>query len=98
MNKNDRKFYTIGEVSNLLSISQNTIRYIEKKVSFLKPKKIKGKRYYSGKEVEILKLILHYWKEEGIPLETIEKLYPEEKLILLIKKELLEILNLLKSR
>ena len=98
MNENDRKFYTIGEVSNLLGISQNTIRYIEKKLSFLKPKKIKGKRYYTQKELKLLRLISHYWKEKGIPLEIIEKLYPEEKLILLIKKELLEILNLLKSR
>jgi DNA-binding transcriptional MerR regulator len=50
----ENKYYTIAEISDLLSISQSNLRYLEKSLHNLKVKKIRGRRYYSIKNLEIL--------------------------------------------
>lgn len=51
----NNKYYTIAEIANLLGISQPNLRYIEKNLHNLKVKKIRGRRYYSEKNIEIIK-------------------------------------------
>lgn len=55
--KEDKK-YTIGEVSELLSVKEHTIRFWEKEFPLLKPdKNEKGRRLYALEDVKLLKKI-----------------------------------------
>ncbi len=49
------KYYTISEVADLLNISQPSLRYFEKIIARLKIRKIRGRRYYSQENIEILR-------------------------------------------
>jgi len=42
-NKNLKKYYSIGEVSDMLNIPESTLRYWEKEFKEISPKKIKGR-------------------------------------------------------
>jgi hypothetical protein len=49
------KYYTISEVAELLDISQPSLRYLEKTISRFKVRKIRGRRYYTTENIEILR-------------------------------------------
>ena len=49
------KYYSIAEVGRMLSISVNKLRYLEKNTPELVVLRIKNRRYYTQKDIEILK-------------------------------------------
>jgi hypothetical protein len=49
------KYYTISEVAELLDMSQPSLRYLEKTISRFKVRKIRGRRYYTGENIAILR-------------------------------------------
>ncbi len=50
----DKHYYTIGDLSDLSAVLPHVLRYWEKKVPKLKPKKRNGRRYYSQDDVKIV--------------------------------------------
>ena len=68
------KYIKISDVSKILNLIDSktkkplnhTLRYWEKKINEIKPKKINNQRYYSIEQVEKLKLINHLLKKEGL--------------------------------
>ena len=68
------KLYNISEVSKILNLinpetekPQNYIlRYWEKEFKIVKPKKINNRRYYTSKQLEILKMIKFLLKNKGL--------------------------------
>jgi DNA-binding transcriptional MerR regulator len=55
MEKLDKLYYSIGEVSSLTGIEAYTLRYWEKEFPKLKPKKSKtGQRDYMKKDIELI--------------------------------------------
>lgn len=66
----EKMYYPIGEVSRQLGVPVPTIRYWEKEFDVIRPKKNrKGDRYFTPKDVEILKLVHHMVKERGMTIE-----------------------------
>jgi len=66
----EKLYYSISEVSELFDVNASTIRFWEKEFDFLKPtKNKKGNRLFTQKDIENLRLIVHYVKEKGYTLQ-----------------------------
>ena len=76
------KLINITQLSNLLSLinkktkktTNHILRYWEKEFIQIKPIKIKGRRYYSKKQIELIKLIKHLLKDKGLTINGVKKL------------------------
>ncbi len=65
----DKLYYSISEVSDMFEVNASTIRFWEKEFDILKPtKNKKGNRLFTAKDIENLRLIVHYVKEKGYTL------------------------------
>ena len=68
------KLLSISEVSKILDLIDpvtkkplnHTLRYWEKSFKQIKPKKINNRRYYSTKQLEIIKMIKFLLKNKGM--------------------------------
>jgi len=78
---NDLKlYYSIGEVAKMYGITETTLRYWEKEIPQLKPKKAgRNIRQYSKDDVEMVRLIQHLLKERGMTLEGVRKRLTKNK-------------------
>ena len=81
MEKKPEAYKTIGEVAKIVglvdkkkgTLSTHTIRFWEKEFSQIKPKILSGKRrYYSNKEIHIIKLIKYLLKEKGMTIKGVK--------------------------
>lgn len=52
-----KHYYTIGEVCNFLELEAHVIRYWEKEIPAIRPKKSGRQRRYTLKQIETLKMI-----------------------------------------
>tara|TARA_B110000211_G_C14042615_1_gene537460 strand:- start:109 stop:495 length:387 start_codon:yes stop_codon:yes gene_type:complete len=76
------KFIKISELSRILNLnnpsrkklSNHTLRYWEKEFKQIKPKKINNQRYYSSKQVEMIKLIKFLTKNKGITINGVKEI------------------------
>ena len=78
MEKKNEAYKTIGEVAKIVglidkkkgTLSTHTIRFWEKKFSQIKPKILSGRRrYYTNKEIHIIKFIKYLLKEKGMTIK-----------------------------
>lgn len=66
----EKSYYSIGEVAELLGVSQSLIRFWETEFDQLQPKKNrKGNRMYTPANIEQLRTIYHLVKERGYTLK-----------------------------
>lgn len=66
----EKLYYSISEVADLFEVNASTIRFWEKEFDILKPtKNKKGNRLFTQKDIENLRLIVHYVKEKGYTLQ-----------------------------
>ncbi|MCS6833479.1 MAG: MerR family transcriptional regulator [Flammeovirgaceae bacterium] len=67
----EKKYYSIGEVAELLQVNTSLIRFWESQFSdFIKPKKNKkGVRQFVKEDIKKLKLIYHLVKEKGYTIQ-----------------------------
>ena len=81
MEKKSEAYKTIGEVAEIVglidkkrgTLSTHTIRFWEKEFSQIKPIILSGKRrYYSNKEIRIIKLIKYLLKEKGMTIKGVK--------------------------
>ena len=88
MEKKSEAYKTIGEVAKIVglinkkkgTLSTHTIRFWEKEFSQIKPKILAGKRrYYSNKEIRIIKLIKYLLKEKGMTIRGVKKVLNNPK-------------------
>lgn len=67
--QHSKKYYTIGEVAQLLNVTTSLIRFWEKKFPGLRPQKNdKGMRRYTTANLTMLRRIYHLVKEQGYTL------------------------------
>lgn len=70
----DKLFYTIQEVSEELGVPYSTLRYWEKEISRLKPRRTStGIRRYSKEDVVLLKHIIYLSRDKGYTLDGVKK-------------------------
>jgi DNA-binding transcriptional MerR regulator len=72
-------FYSIKETAEMFSISQSALRYWEK-LGFISPHKTeKGTRQYRERDIENIRRI-HYWtKEQSLTLDGVKRKLKENK-------------------
>ena len=76
------KFFTISDVTKELNLidpitkkpKNYILRYWEKEFSEIRPKKINKRRYYSLKQIELIKTIKFLLKHEDISIKGVKKL------------------------
>ncbi len=74
VSKNEKLFYSIGEVADMLGEQTSAVRFWEKEFDILKPKKNKkGNRLFTPKDVENLKIIHYLLKEKGMTIAGAKK-------------------------
>ena len=66
----EKVYWSIGEVAELLNVSPSLLRFWEAEIKLVHPRKNrKGDRFYSKKDINLLKLIYHLVKEKGYTLK-----------------------------
>ena len=76
------KLVNISKVSRILNIVDpitkkplnHVLRYWEKEFKEIRPKKINNRRYYSSKQVEIIKMIKFLLKNKGMTVSGVKNL------------------------
>src|SRR5512140_289062 len=72
--KVEKLYYSIGEVSEMLSVPVSTVRFWENEFDILKPmKNKKGNRLFTKTDIKNLKIIHHLLKDEGMTLSGVKK-------------------------
>ena len=67
----DKKFYKIGDVSEILGIPESTLRYWETQFTIIKPRRNKKNiRYYTPHDIEIISKVYYLVKEKGLKLDA----------------------------
>ncbi len=66
----EKKYFSIGEVAELLDVATSLIRFWESEFDIIKPKKNrKGNRQFTREDIDNVKLIYHLVKEKGYTLQ-----------------------------
>jgi DNA-binding transcriptional MerR regulator len=70
----EKLYYSIGEVSEKLSLNASLIRYWEKEFTIIKPRKnSKGDRIFTKADIEIIQKIYDLVKIQGLTLDGAKK-------------------------
>lgn len=66
----NKRYYTMGEVTEMFNVNASQIRFYEKEFDVLQPKKNKkGNRLFTNEDIENLKVIFHLVDEKGFTLK-----------------------------
>ncbi len=91
----EKKYFSIGEVAEMLDVATSLIRFWESEFDIIKPKKNrKGNRQFTREDIDNVKLIFHLVKEKGYTLQGAKDLLKNGNDAL---KENLEIIDSLKK-
>jgi len=83
-------YYSISEVAEMLDVNQSLLRFWEKEFEQLitPHKNAKGTRFYKEEDIEILKLIYHLVRVQGLTLAGAKKKMKENKTSLIKNHEI----------
>ena len=66
-----KMYYTIREVADMVGVPEHTLRFWEKEMPSLNPKKTSGgTRQYTKQDIELVRLIHHLVKEQGLTIKA----------------------------
>ena len=93
----EKKYFTIGEVADMLSVATSLIRFWEGEFDIIKPKKNrKGNRQFTQDDIKNVKLIYHLVKEKGFTLQGAKDMLKNNTDTLKNKMKLIDSLNEIK--
>lgn len=73
-NQSQRLYYTMGEVAEMLDVSQSLLRFWEKEFDEIRPRRNKkGNRLFTEQDVRTLKTIYHLVKERGLKIAAAKR-------------------------
>ena len=91
-----KRYFTIGEVSELCGVKPHVLRYWEQEFTQLRPMKRRGnRRYYQHHEVVLIRQIRTLLYEEGFTISGAKNRLDETKSTLRLREELQELLQVL---
>lgn len=91
----EKKYFSIGEVAEMMDVATSLIRFWESEFDVIKPKKNrKGNRQFTREDIDNVKLIYHLVKEKGYTLQGAKDLLKNGNDSL---KEKIEIIDSLKK-
>jgi len=66
----DKQYYSISETAEIFSVKSSLLRSWENEFELLKPfKNQKGTRFFTQKDMEVIRMILYLTKEKGYTLQ-----------------------------
>lgn len=69
-----KKYYRISEVAELVGLPASTLRFWESQFTIVKPhRNAKGTRFYTPKDVEIIRMVHFLVKEKGLKLDAAQE-------------------------
>jgi len=78
--KNQKLYYSIGEIAEMLNVNKSLIRFWEKNFQIINPKKnSSGNRIFTKKDVQNILLIHHLLKEKKYTIKGAQKKIRENK-------------------
>ena len=70
MNGTEKQYYSISEAAEMFGVKTSLLRSWENEFELLKPfKNQKGTRFFTQKDIEIIRTILHLIKDKGYTLQ-----------------------------
>ena len=70
----DKKYYKISEVAEIINVAPSTLRFWEGQFTIIKPKRNdKGTRFYTPRDIEVIRMIHFLVKEKGLKLEAAQE-------------------------
>ena len=100
MNDSDLKkmYYSISEVANMLNVPASTLRYWEKELSSVSPRRsVGGTRKYTTSDIDELRILHRLVTEEGHTIEGVKKKLRRRRNVEVNKKEVLKRLTAIRS-
>ncbi len=90
------KLLSISELAKNLNLknrknskySTHTLRFWEKEFKQIKPMMLSGRRYYTKKDIEIISLIKHLLKDQGLTIQGVKKILDKKNNSLDASKQL----------
>lgn len=74
MDELEKKYYRISEVSELLGIPASTLRFWERQLTIISPKRTRGgTRFYTPEDIRKLQRIYYLVKEKGMKLDKAQE-------------------------
>ena len=89
----DKKYFSIGEVAEFLSVNTSLIRFWEKEFKQISPKKKKsGIRKFTKQDIETLQLIYNLLKKKKMTIDGakrhLQKTQDQDKILISIRNKL----------
>jgi DNA-binding transcriptional MerR regulator len=98
LDKLSKLYYSIGEVAEMMGVSNSLIRYWENEFDFLNPRKNKkGDRRFTKENIQQLLVIHELVKERGFTLEGARQEIKAQRKKLMAKQEVSELLQRVRS-
>lgn len=86
----EKKYFSIGEVAEMMNVATSLIRFWESEFDIIKPKKNrKGNRQFTREDIENVKVIYHLVKEKGYTLQGAKDLLKSNDAAVKDKMEML---------
>lgn len=74
MDQLEKKYYKISEVAEIVGLPASTLRFWEKEFTLVKPhRNDKGTRFYTPKDIEIIRMVYFLVKEKGLKLDAAQE-------------------------
>ena len=95
MGKDLKLYYSIREVAAEIGVAESTLRFWEKEIPSLHPKKTAGgARQYTKEDIELIRLIHHLVKEQGLTVKAARnRLKTSKRQLMEIKDKLDELMQ-----
>ncbi len=94
----EKKYFSIGEVANMINVATSLIRFWESEFDIIKPKKNrKGNRQFTQEDISNVKLIYHLVKEKGYTLQGAKDLLKNNEDSFKEKVEIIDSLKRVRS-
>jgi len=94
----EKLYYSISEVADMFQINQSNLRFWEKEIKQLKPKRnSKGTRFYTNEDILIIKQIVFLVNEQKLTLSGVRAKLGEKKDVVAKQQEIAERLTNIKN-
>ncbi|MDL2256220.1 MerR family transcriptional regulator [Parabacteroides sp. OttesenSCG-928-G06] len=96
--KNQKLYYSIGEVAQMFGVNESTLRFWEKEFDTINPRKnAKGTRFYKQEDIDAVRLIFHLVKERGMTLAGARQKLKDNKETTIRQEEIVNRLKQIKE-
>lgn len=87
----EKIYYSISEVAEMFQVNLSALRFWEKEIKQLKPKRNdKGTRFYTKEDIQTIKQIKYLVEEQKLTLKGVKEKMTEKKDIVAKQQELVE--------